>query len=582
MSDTKRIFLTFVQEFSSGINQLTSYLTEVIYNDIIPYSNYLLKKSLNEYDKILYTQRKYTFLTNLIFFILLILSIYIIRTIYLFIYDITVGKFKRYLSNRDHYKYLDIATKLRGDVEKYLTHSNKSQKYKPVFEFKAEPQKLEDLLKEINRARDKDQGNSVNIKKLSGKVFKSDDKELKSISYQVGKVYSYSNLLHPDVFHSTRHIESEVIKMMLGFFGGNDIDNCGVTTLCNTESLTLVFLAIKNMSGLKDKVSIAIAETCPSVYFKVAHMLNINLVLLPVQTNGSLDLNKSIPLMKKSQAIVGLYPCNSTGIEDDIEGLSEFCLKEKKHLHVDASYGGFMAAFSRDSTLFKKFDFRLKGVSSLHVDISSFAKAPTGVGFVGYRSREIRKNHYFSFGKWMGGVYASPTLPGSRCGMNIVATYVTFLNLGLGSFKGMSKLQYDAIKTLVNDILKNKDLKDLEIIGNPNFNVISIVSKDTFPLVSVYESMKMKEWDLQFRFKSNKNGLLSKDSIILTITGNNMDTVKDEFIQDLVKSVKDVKDNHNAIIESDATKTLRKISALPHFYQSIALGLHGLSKTEFK
>jgi sphinganine-1-phosphate aldolase len=60
--------------------------------------------------------------------------------------------------------------------------------------------------------------------------------------------------------------------------------------------------------------------------------------------------------------IIGSFPNYAHGICDDIEAISALAKKYNKPLHVDASMGGFIAPFYRDSNIAcPKFDFLLEG-----------------------------------------------------------------------------------------------------------------------------------------------------------------------------------------------------------------------------
>jgi sphinganine-1-phosphate aldolase len=323
-------------------------------------------------------------------------------------------------------------------------------------------------------------------------------------------------------------------------------------------------------------------------------MINVKLRFLPVDNEGKVLVDNMKSIIKKHKdnivCAIGLFPNNAFGTADDIEGMSALCLSEKIHFHVDASYGAFQAAFSRDSTLYKKFDFSLPGVSSLSANLSSFAKCPTGICFIGYRNREIRKNHYFLFGKWMGGMYASPTLPGSRVASIVVTSFITFLNLGLGKYKLTSQKNYELISKLKKEI---NNIGKLKLIGDPIFNVISLCS-DKLDILSLYECLKKDlKWDLSLRFakvtdkskKSNKKTLesaLNLDSISLTITNNNFEAVSKTFIEDLKNAISLLEANPLNYKVSESTIALKEISNLPVEVQNEILADFAYSKFEFK
>jgi sphinganine-1-phosphate aldolase len=62
---------------------------------------------------------------------------------------------------------------------------------------------------------------------------------------EVMKYFSFSNLLHPDIFCAGRFIEAQVIKLGIDMFNGND-NCCGITTSGGSESILYACLAYRN------------------------------------------------------------------------------------------------------------------------------------------------------------------------------------------------------------------------------------------------------------------------------------------------------------------------------------------------
>lgn len=578
--------------------QISIAFTKISYfvnNEAIPYMNTIITETIKLVKGVQQVQKEFDFITNFIFIFIVLVILYNALKVLFYIRRKVLRITENIVFSCKKGLWRKKITTVKKQVETNLTPTNKNMKYKTLFEFKDEPIKVEEILRELNRARDKDPQNvDIPLEKLNGKLFNVDEKQMKSISYQAALNYSYSNLLHPDVFVSSRNFEAELIKNLLSFFGGNLKDSCGVTTYNSSESLILVSLAYMHLTKKPDP-EILVSEACSSLYFRVAQMVNVKLRLLPVDDEGKVLVDSLKTIIKKHKnniiCVIGLYPNNAFGSADDIEAMAKICLDQKIHFHVDASFGAFQAAFSRDSTLYKKFDFSLPGVSSLSANLSAFAKCPTGICFVGYRNREIRKNHYFLFGKWMGGMYASPTLPGSRVGSIVVTAFVTLLNLGLGKYKVTSQKNYKLITKLKKDITDG--ISQIKVVGDPIFNVISLTS-DLLNIASIYECLKRDlKWELALRFGNNKKvdsksktaGLqnaLQKDSISLTITNNNYDSVESNFITDLKTAVQLVEKSPESYKESATTSTLREISKMPVEVQNEVLAEFVSSKCEFK
>jgi sphinganine-1-phosphate aldolase len=113
--------------------------------------------------------------------------------------------------------------------------------------------------------------------------------------------------------------------------------------------------------------------------------------------------------------IVGSAPNFPFGTIDDISALSRLAVKRRVPLHVDACLGSFIVPYLEKAGYpTEPFDFRLEGVSSISCDVHKYGFAPKGTSTIMYRRTSDRKYQYFVAPDWVGGVYASPSMAGSR------------------------------------------------------------------------------------------------------------------------------------------------------------------------
>jgi sphinganine-1-phosphate aldolase len=271
--------------------------------------------------------------------------------------------------------------------------------------------------------------------------------------------------------------------------------------------------------------------------------------------------------------IVGSAPEFSHGIIDPIDELSEIALQYKIGLHVDCCLGGFVLPFACQSgkliktintsssnnnnsssntsntsnsndkvkeeekkTIVREvnqFDFSLKGVTSISADTHKYGLAPKGSSVVMYRNKELRKYMYFTAPNWVGGVYASPTMSGSRPGSLIATTWASMIHLG---YNGYTEIANRIIETTIQikNQIKNQ-VPEIEVCGDPVAMVISFKSKNSKKLniFKVMDHLSSLGWSL--------NALQYPDSVHLCLTANNATNEKaNEFIKDLKESIHQV------------------------------------------
>ena len=68
-------------------------------------------------------------------------------------------------------------------------------------------------------------------------------------------------------------------------------------------------------------------------------------------------------------------------------------------------------------------DFRVPGVTSISADLHKYGYTAKGASVILYRSMDLLKHQFFVATEFPGGIYASPTIPGTRPGGAIAAAW---------------------------------------------------------------------------------------------------------------------------------------------------------------
>ena len=241
--------------------------------------------------------------------------------------------------------------------------------------------------------------------------------------------YMHSNALNPVVFNSLRVIENEVVRMSINLFNGDN--GCvGNVTSCGTESLLLTMKTYRDYRGQGDIIMASAGH--PGINKGCAYV-GLNIIEIPIDENRQM----SIPHLKKAISsktvlVVCSAPQYPHGVVDNVEEIGKICQKYGVPLHVDAAIGGYVLPFIEKlgKHKFGKWDFRVPGVMSINADIHKYGYSPKGSSVLVYRNSKIRRNQFFTFATWPGGIYISPTALGSRNGGCLSSAWGSFLELG--------------------------------------------------------------------------------------------------------------------------------------------------------
>ena len=139
--------------------------------------------------------------------------------------------------------------------------------------------------------------------------------------------------------------------------------------------------------------------------------------------------------------VVGSAPNYPYGIFDPIVNLAAYCFEKNVGFHVDSCLGGFLVPFAHQAgfTNVPIVDFRLKGVTSISCDTHKYGCTPKGSSIVMFRDASLRKSSLFAYADWPGGLYATPTIAGSRAGVNAVMTWAVLRKIGYSGYVDRAK-----------------------------------------------------------------------------------------------------------------------------------------------
>ncbi len=327
---------------------------------------------------------------------------------------------------------------------------------------------------------------------------------------------SHANLLQRDLCPSGTKFEGEVIAMTAKLLNGdvpatlNPEDQvCGAITSGGSESIFNAMLVAREYGRTEKKIAVphVIApQTIHPAFQKAAHYLGLRLTLVPVK-DFALDVEAVRAAVEPDTVAIaasaGNYPW---GLIDPLPQLSALAVERGLLMHVDGCLGGFLLPFiEKLGYSVPPFDFRLPGVTSMSIDTHKYGYALKGTSVVLFRRPALRRLQYFSSSGWQGGVYASPTMQGSRSLGLAAATWASLVTVGEQGY-------LDAARAIMNvaDTVKAgaKKVPGLQVIGAPTF-LLAFTSSEV-DIFHVNDFLASKGW----RF----NGCQHPSAIHLCVT----------------------------------------------------------------
>lgn len=373
---------------------------------------------------------------------------------------------------------------------------------------------------------------------VSGAMYYCSD-ELTELATQVYQRCVWSNPLHPELFPHIRQMEAEVVQWTLDLFHGGT-DSCGTMTTGGTESIMMAMRAYRQLGYQKgiQFPEIILAASAHCAFNKAADYFRMKLTHVPVDpVTRMVDIRAMRRAISSSTVVlVASAPHFPHGIIDPVTDVAQLALSHGVGVHVDSCLGGFIVPFMEEAGFpIDPFDFRVPGVTSISADTHKYGFAPKGTSVVMYSTRSLRHMQYFVAPDWSGGMYATPSVCGSRAGSLIAATWATLAHIGRNGYIEATKKIVSTTQKIAAEISK---LPGVYVLGSPKVNVVGVASEE-FDILRVFEKLVERKWNI--------NGLQFPASFHLCVTMLHTEgDVADRFVRDVGEVVEIVRSNPTA------------------------------------
>jgi glutamate/tyrosine decarboxylase-like PLP-dependent enzyme len=350
------------------------------------------------------------------------------------------------------------------------------------------------------------------------------------------RLYASSNLLNPMAFPSLKRMEHELVAIAGRLFHCSGA--VGALTSGGTESILCAVAAYRDRARRERpwirRPELVVPSTIHPAFDKAAHYFGVRLVKVPVGA----DLRADVPAMaraigRRTIGLVGSAPQYPHGVVDPIGALGVLALDRKLPLHVDACVGGFVLPWlERLGRRVPIWDFRVPGVTSISADLHKFAYAGKGASLLVWRSIDAMQHQIFVATDFPGGIYASPTMLGTRPGGPIAAAWAAVHALGDRGYLELARAAADAADRLRAGIA---GIRGLGVLGHGDATIVAFgVDLDAVgvDIYAVADRLEARGWTVDRQHRPA--------SIHLTVTANHA-AIVDDYVADLAAAVDDVR-----------------------------------------
>nr|XP_026692289.1 uncharacterized protein LOC100175941 [Ciona intestinalis]XP_026692290.1 uncharacterized protein LOC100175941 [Ciona intestinalis] len=308
------------------------------------------------------------------------------------------------------------------------------------------------------------------------------------------ETFMHDNALNPLVFPALRKFENEVVSMTASMLNG-DSGVVGSVTSGGTESILMAMKTYRDMArAVRPSITepnVVAPSTIHPAFEKAAHYFNIKIKHVPVsQTSFTPNIHQyEKEIDSNTILLLASAPSYPQAILDPVGEIGKLATKHNLPLHVDACFGGFMLPWvEKLGAKIPIWDFRVPAVTSISADLHKYGFATKGASVVCYRDSSIRKHQFFAYSSWSGGLFASPTMAGTRPGGHLAAAWVALRAMGQDGYIDMARKLMETTEKMKEGV---RSIEGLKVLGSPLMTAFGFSTSDEslsiFGIVDVME-----------------------------------------------------------------------------------------------
>lgn len=390
-------------------------------------------------------------------------------------------RWKQYLSYRLYLLLLWLHPSTKKRIQKQIIEMRTSfaeERFKHLSDWTYQPLQdhatpTESIMKTIRHV------SSYELKShtSSGAMYLEVPESMRKMVGEIHERIGWITPTHPDIWPWIVQIEAELLRICCDLFHagpGSRAVFTGGGTMSNLHAIYTYRQWAREINGVT-KPNIVLPETGHVSFNKAGTILGVEVRMVPVHKyTGEVDTRKLEEAIDSNTiCLIGSAPCFSSGLLDPIHKMGVLAHKHVIGFHVDACLGGFHIPFMESAGYYMSTppDFRTKYITSISADTHKFGCCPKGSSVLMFANRYLRDFLTFVDVNWSGGVYATPSMPGSRSGADIVASWAVVRSIGYSGYVERTKKTISLQRQLVEKIAS---VDAVRVVGMPQFSTFEL------------------------------------------------------------------------------------------------------------
>jgi len=293
------------------------------------------------------------------------------------------------------------------------------------------------------------------------------------------EAYLAENGLNTDAFPSLARLQREVVGTVAEWLHGGE-EAAGFLTTGGTESLVLAVLAARERARAErgeERPNMVLPASAHAAFEKGAFYFGVESRRVPVGPDWRADPEAMAAAADEHTVLfVASAPQYPQGVVDPVADVAALAADRGVSCHVDACMGGVTLPFLRRlGEPVPAFDFEVPGVTSISVDLHKFGYTAKGASVLVHRTKQLRRHQTFVTDNWLGGLYGSSGVLGTKSGGAWAAAWAVMQHLGDDGYLRLTRVARDATLELAAAV---EATPELQLWAGPEATLLSFGARE--------------------------------------------------------------------------------------------------------
>jgi glutamate/tyrosine decarboxylase-like PLP-dependent enzyme len=311
--------------------------------------------------------------------------------------------------------------------------------------------------------------------------------------------FATENALNTDAFPSLRRIQADVVGIVSDWLDGDE-HSAGFMTTGGTESILMAVKAARQRARRERNVerpNVVLPVSAHAAFEKACYYFGLESRRTPVGDDFRTDVAAMAAAIDDDTVlVVGSAPQYPQGVIDPIVDIASLAAARDINCHVDACMGGVTLTYlERLGHRIPPWNFAVPGVTSISVDLHKFGYTSKGASVLVHRNKRLRADQTFVTENWLGGLYGSSGILGTKGGGAMAGAWAVLHYLGDEGYLRLTATARRACEQLARGIASRPSLA-LRATPDATLLAFGAADADHLDIFAVADALWARGWYL--------------------------------------------------------------------------------------